>query len=138
MSLYNQLQLYSLFPTIQCCVIVCFTTPDHTNVSGASDYDYPTLATQVPALANLPYVGGFKHTPLPPELLEHFDRILTGCSPVQLPHWVFPCTVTSLGVPLYSYVTGCPPVQLPHWVFPCTIISLGGVHTVSCLDCIFH
>ena len=75
-------------------------------MSGASDYDYPTLATQVPALANLPYVGGFKHTPLPPELLEHFDRILTGCSPVQLPHWVFPCTVTSPGVPLYSYLTG--------------------------------
>ena len=49
---------------------------DVATASGHSDFDYPTLATQVPALANLPYVGDFKHTPLPPELIEHFDRIL--------------------------------------------------------------
>ena len=48
---------------------------DVATTSGTSDSDYPTLATQVPALANLPYVGDFKHTPLPPELIEHFDRI---------------------------------------------------------------
>ena len=49
---------------------------DMATVSGMTDSDYPTLVTQVPALANLPYVGDFKHTPLPPELIEHFDRIL--------------------------------------------------------------
>jgi nuclear pore complex protein Nup155 len=51
-----------------------------TNASGQSDYDYPTLATQVPALASLPYVGSFKHTPLPPELLEHFDQMQCNCA----------------------------------------------------------
>lgn len=51
---------------------------DIATASGDSDFDYPTLATQVPALANLPYVGDFKHTPLPPELIEHFDRILSS------------------------------------------------------------
>ena len=50
---------------------------DVATASGSSDFDYPTLASQVPALAALPYVGDFKHTPLPPELIEHFDRILT-------------------------------------------------------------
>ena len=44
--------------------------------SGKSDYDYPALAASIPSLENLPFYSQAQRTPLPPDLVEQFDRIL--------------------------------------------------------------
>ena len=43
--------------------------------SGKSDYDYPALTASIPSLENLPFFSQAQRTPLPPDLIEQFDRI---------------------------------------------------------------
>jgi len=43
--------------------------------SGKSDYDYPALTASIPSLDNLPFFSQAQRTPLPPDLIEQFDRI---------------------------------------------------------------
>ena len=51
-----------------------FCSSEQTNCSGQTDVDYHALP---PSLASLPYVGQVNHVPLPPELLQEFESILT-------------------------------------------------------------
>lgn len=44
--------------------------------SGKSDYDYPALTATIPSLKTLPFYSQTQRTPLPPDLVEQFDRIL--------------------------------------------------------------
>ena len=47
-----------------------------TTFSGINDYDYPALSSPAVGLAGMELVGLVKRVPLPPELVEQFDRIL--------------------------------------------------------------
>lgn len=47
--------------------------------SGASDNDYPNLSRLPPALSNIPQIKTANKVPLPPEILERFNRILYLC-----------------------------------------------------------
>ena len=51
--------------------------------SGKSDYDYPALTASIPSLEALPFYSPTQRTPLPPDLVEQFDRIL-ACDCKQL------------------------------------------------------
>ena len=44
--------------------------------SGKSDYDYPALTATILSLETLPFYSQVQRTPLPPDLVEQFDRIL--------------------------------------------------------------
>ena len=48
-----------------------------TNFSGATDNDYPVASNPNLDLASLPFVGPVKRVPLPQELVDQFNRILT-------------------------------------------------------------
>ena len=50
--------------------------------SGKSDYDYPALTASIPSLENLPFYSPAQRTPLPPDLIEQFDRIHLCFDPV--------------------------------------------------------
>ena len=52
----------------------CFCSSEQTNCSGQTDVDYHALP---PSLTSLPYMGQVNHVPLPPELLQEFESILT-------------------------------------------------------------
>ena len=54
--------------------ITCFCSSEQTNCSGQTDVDYHALP---PSLTSLPYMGQVNHVPLPPELLQEFESILT-------------------------------------------------------------
>lgn len=49
-----------------------------TNISGNADIDYPSLATSLPALSSMSSIVQIRHTPLPPELVQEFQSILTN------------------------------------------------------------
>ena len=55
--------------------IQCSTTAGTANASGYSDTDYPVLGSSLPALGDMPLLGGVSHTSLPPELVTQFDSI---------------------------------------------------------------
>ena len=45
-------------------------------VSGLNDMDYPSMSNLVTGLSTLKHVTTTNKVPLPPEVMEHFGRIL--------------------------------------------------------------
>lgn len=43
--------------------------------SGKRDYDYPALTASFPSLDAMPFYTTTQRTPLPPDIVEQFDRI---------------------------------------------------------------
>jgi nuclear pore complex protein Nup155 len=56
-----------------------------TNCSGATDTDYPSLPSVLPQLSSLPFLGQSTHVPLPPELLQEFDKMQCNCAMGLMP-----------------------------------------------------
>ena len=59
------------------CDVLLFLSSVQTNCSGFTDIDYPSLPSTLPSLGSLPHLGSIKHIPIPPELLQEFQSILT-------------------------------------------------------------
>lgn len=49
-------------------------------VSGLSELDYPTVSS-LSSLASVSQLHTLNKVPLPPEIMEHFGRILYTCVP---------------------------------------------------------
>ena len=49
-----------------------------TTFSGVNDYDYPSLSSPSVGLAGMELISLLKRVPLPAELVEQFDRILSN------------------------------------------------------------
>ena len=49
----------------------------NTSFSGVNDYDYPSLSSPSVGLSGMELIEVVKRVPLPSELVEQFDRILS-------------------------------------------------------------